>query len=815
MREELWCLYILKVFQERENETTQRFLKIVLSYLAGEEMDVVEFKNIINKLLEKGFISRERDKVSLTPTGNSIITSLRNEISEVEREFIDDIVKEYVSLEKNKRESFLEGLKESLKGSKFTLGKRITKIPEEELRNLITNAVILSVDRIQEKFYSATFKCSLLKSLSKREDKFRIASKVKHQLKRDHIVEHCIVIPKDEFLTIISPQPIATTSITVDDATLEMVERNEVPPESYIYQFLNKELIPEILRRKGFTPISNNRYVDYNNPKNEHTKAGILKIYPGFRIRVDKLSDKEYLLWIDPFFRSIFSLNDFIRYMKSSGKTDNEIKDYIKTEVRIVRTLPHDSLGVVSEIWIEDKDMKAEKINGTNKSFYEFWKERHNVLLEDRQPLIEIKFNDSTFKYPAQVVYIDKRVMEEKFYYVLKEMPTTALDPPERYSKTLEIIDTISGTVNKSYISFKIDSAPFPLSELVRIGYFRDVYYLSPPLLRFNKKRQKEEQVTDPRAVFKFGPYSQEKEITIHSVVYPMHIPRDEIDGFIEELCTAFQRHKFGKLIFDRRSYFTISDDLREERIKNIVGQTPSTEKDKMSIALVILPTKLASQKFRLFFKEKFAKMRGIPTQILLEDTLNKIKEGGYGVIKNLMIQVYSKVLVEGEAIWVLEKPADEKEETMYVGLGFSQKPLEGKRANSFAALCDARGLQLRWKAIGVPFEGRYITQKWFEGVLRFLGENIGEKTKRVVIFRRGDTYPNEIQIMQSSIKKSEFWHNFDINFVSVKDGIRRLYLKNEDGDLENPPSGIFIVLNDKEILCYGSLRQSASSRNR
>ena len=149
------------------------------------------------------------------------------------------------------------------------------------------------------------------------------------------------------------------------------------------------------------------------------------------------------------------------------------------------------------------------------------------------------------------------------------------------------------------------------------------------------------------------------------------------------------------------------------------------------------------------------------------------------------------------------------------MGLGFSQKPLEGKRANSFAALCDARGLQLRWKAIGVPFEGRYITQKWFEGVLRFLGENIGEKTKRVVIFRRGDTYPNEIQIMQSSIKKSEFWHNFDINFVSVKDGIRRLYLKNEDGDLENPPSGIFIVLNDKEILCYGSLRQSASSRNR
>jgi len=813
MREELWCLYILKVFQERESETPERFLRVVLSYLVGEEMELTEFRSLITKLLEKGFISQEREDIYLTPIGDSIITSLQDEISEVEREFIDDIVKEYVSLEKDKRDSFLESLKDSLKDSRFTLGKRITRIPEEELKNFITNSVILSVEKVQEKFYSTTLKCPLLKSLSKREDKFRIASKVRHQLKKGGIVENCIVIPKDEFLTVISPQPVATPSITVDNVTLEVVESKEVSSKDYIYQFLSSELIPEILKEKGFTSISNSRYIDYNNPKNEHTRIGILRIYSGFRIRIDKLSDEKYLLWIDPVFRNIFSLNDFIKYLRSSGKTDDEIRDYLKTKVKSARTLPYDSLGVISEVWVEDRDMKTEKIDGTDKSFYEFWKERHNILLEDKQPLIEIKFNDSTFKYPAQVVYIDRRVIEEEFYYVLKEIPPTALDPPERYSKTLEFVDTISGTVNKSYISFRIDAALLSMNKLVNTGYFKEVCYLSAPLLRFNKKRQKDEQVADPRAVFKFGPYSQEKEITIHSVIYPMHIPRSEIDSFIDELCSAFQRHKFGKLIFDRRSYFTISDDLKEERIKNIVGQTPKTEKNKLSIAIVILPTKLASQKFRLFFKEKFAKLREIPTQIMLEDTLNKIKQGEYGAIKNLLIQIYSKVLREGEAIWVLEKPADGREVTTYVGLGFSQKPLEGKRANSFAALCDARGLQLKWKAIGVPFEGRYITQKWFEGVLRFLEENIGEKTKRVVIFRRGDTYPSEVQIMQSSIENSGFWCNFDVNFVSVKDEIKRLYSKNEDGSVENPPSGIFIVLNDTEALCYSSLHQSLELR--
>ncbi len=78
----------------------------------------------------------------------------------------------------------------------------------------------------------------------------------------------------------------------MDNVTLEVVESKEVSSKDYIYQFLSSELIPEILKEKGFTSISNSRYIDYNNPKNEHTRIGILRIYSGFRIRIDKLSDE-------------------------------------------------------------------------------------------------------------------------------------------------------------------------------------------------------------------------------------------------------------------------------------------------------------------------------------------------------------------------------------------------------------------------------------------------------------------------------------------------------------------------------------------
>ena len=60
MREELWCLYILKIFQERDQLVPEKLLKILISSLMGEEIESSEFRGLITHLLERGFIFQEK-----------------------------------------------------------------------------------------------------------------------------------------------------------------------------------------------------------------------------------------------------------------------------------------------------------------------------------------------------------------------------------------------------------------------------------------------------------------------------------------------------------------------------------------------------------------------------------------------------------------------------------------------------------------------------------------------------------------------------------------------------------------------------------
>ncbi|MHA1834097.1 MAG: hypothetical protein ACTSV7_08905, partial [Candidatus Baldrarchaeia archaeon] len=128
MREELWCLYILKTFQERERHVPQKFLRVILSCLQGEEIGGTDFNNLVTQLVERCLISRDREYVYLTSTGSSVINSLEEDISNVEKEFIEDVVREYTSLDREKKEEFLIKLQRSVKEGKFTLGRRITKV---------------------------------------------------------------------------------------------------------------------------------------------------------------------------------------------------------------------------------------------------------------------------------------------------------------------------------------------------------------------------------------------------------------------------------------------------------------------------------------------------------------------------------------------------------------------------------------------------------------------------------------------------------------------------------------------------------------
>lgn len=68
----------------------------------------MNLRALIAHLFERGFIFQDRDSISLTPVGTSIIETLEDDIPELEKDFIREIAVEYISLEKEKEMYFLK-----------------------------------------------------------------------------------------------------------------------------------------------------------------------------------------------------------------------------------------------------------------------------------------------------------------------------------------------------------------------------------------------------------------------------------------------------------------------------------------------------------------------------------------------------------------------------------------------------------------------------------------------------------------------------------------------------------------------------------
>jgi len=806
MKYELILLYILKNFQEKKyDEVEYKVLKIVYSSLLGEDVEDTDFDVLLGNLLERGFINKRRDKISLTSFGYDVLFSLINDVPKSTREEADLIISRYITLSEEDRKVFLKGLRESIKGLESITRRRINILQGENLRKYNLNVFYIIVDENPENVFEAIFKSRALKGLTT-GDKYRFASKLSHLLKSKGF-ECCLCYPKEDYTIVVTTEEIKEEKIEVEDTSLKKIDEKVKPSEDYLFNFIREDIIPNIIKYKGFTYTSQSRYINFNKSESISTEMGCLRRFFGFKIRIEKLpsNNKKYLLWLDPAARDLFLILDYIDYLRSKGFDDELIiKELKKTKIRV---LPRDSLGKIKDV-IFGVNMKEIFVENLGITMYDFWLKRYNIKLTEIQPVLKIELNGNTYEYPAQVVYIDKDFIEKNFPNALRSVKPATLNPDERYRKTLEFIDELSGEYSIGSITFKITSSPLTLNELVEVGYVKSVVSVSNPLLKFNPKRQGDRQENDARAVFKYGPYSGEKEIEILCILHPINLNREIVRDFIIEITNLFNKYNFGLLKFDKKSYYTISPEIELSKISGIVKQTPQRKSEKDALAIAILPNKIANLKFRVGFKAKFAKIRDVPTQIIIENTISGSEKKDIGIMKNLVIQFYSKLLKKGEAVWLLDKPADDVNETVYVGLGFSRSPKDRREANSFAALCDARGLALEWKPVGVPFQGKYITKDWFEQFIEtFLLDNLTPNTKRIVIYRRGITYPSEIENIEEILQEKEGLQEYQLEFVSAVDDMRRLYAI-EDGSIKNPESGIFLILNENEALGYISLQK-------
>jgi len=223
------------------------------------------------------------------------------------------------------------------------------------------------------------------------------------------------------------------------------------------------------------------------------------------------------------------------------------------------------------------------------------------------------------------------------------------------------------------------------------------------------------------------------------------------------------------------------SRQLRDSIVNAIVALQASGQP---TVVIIYIPKRWANwekynsnrEHFDLHnFVKAFCVQRGIATQFLREETLEKSDQGE--IRWWLALSFYAKTMLTP---WILE-PFDR--ETAYMGLGYSVDPLAGKGSNitlgcSHIYSADGKGLKYRLRRLddvafdrrGNPFMSKEDARRLGDSVRQLFYESMGNLPKRVVVHKRNYFRPDEMEGLLEGLHGVDI---VDMLEVNVEDTLR------------------------------------------
>ena len=374
--------------------------------------------------------------------------------------------------------------------------------------------------------------------------------------------------------------------------------------------------------------------------------------------------------------------------------------------------------------------------------------------------------------------------------------PKTSMEPGERLSRTRSWLkDVVPSTLRMNGFEFKaIDFEPV-LSELTPKTKKDSTWQLNPPKLRFYQPRQKEAISTDPRSLFRFGPLSSPQKVDVVACVMPSDLTRERATQFLESLADAYQSASLGTLDIGHCAFLF----YKESNIEEVKGGLQSLPVPGVSREIVLV---LGRDRVGTVYgrgKDLVSGVASRPSQFCNLSTALKIADGSYPTAKGLALQTYLKTLKRGETPWQLGETVSKKK-TLFVGIGYSRRPETDEEISSHASLSLAEGVGVTWKALGFSMRPRrFFDFALADSFIRFLEVESANypSLERIVILRRGDVYPAEVDAIESKLHQLEA--EWTLDFVSVSDSNVRIFRKGDPPG--NPISGFLFLLGDNRCL--------------
>lgn len=540
-------------------------------------------------------------------------------------------------------------------------------------------------------------------------------------------------------------------------------------------------------------------FVKFADYKLVDTNVGCIRECPALETDIEEMTNGDVFVWLQSYVSPSKRLVDFIKE-SSSQYTSEELSDALGNLK--LRSIPSGSELQVKSILL-GKDMTQEHIPGMGLSYIQFWKEMYGVELGEKiQPIVIVEGKGTDYHYPAEMIFVDRYSLE-KYQKKSIERQTRAESPKQRADKSKEFFRLLKKYQNPSWaqsVQIQPKECNPTLAYLQNGGAIERALRIHQPMLEFRSGAVS----LDPSNIFKseYGAKCGQRAISLSHFFAPTSVPDNQIDTFLNGLQRTFSFAGFGRITKSPKVVITKFNENDKTDLENNIRTLDRLGNVSNHLGMIVIPDGHPELYFTA--KRLVPSRIGVPIQAVQLSSFIEAQDDRFRGFRLLSLKILIKSLRRGEAIWTLSDNAGLlTERTLYVGIGYSAFPREGRVSKCAAVLHDSRGNKVSWKVFATV-QTRTINKQWFDTLLHHIREVVeSEKPERLMFYRTGTMFPVELDAINSSLIGCAWLKPIETCFVSILDaGNHRFFLSESH---KNLPAGYSVLLNAREGLISSS----------
>jgi hypothetical protein len=530
-----------------------------------------------------------------------------------------------------------------------------------------------------------------------------------------------------------------------------------------------------------------------------NTNLGDYRECPAFELDIQELTSDKVCVWLNSYTSPSKRLVDFIKENFKQPVPEELLEVF--SDLRL-RSIPSGSEIQVKSIFLA-KDVTKEKIPGIGSTYAQFWKDTYGIELGEKiQPVVVVQGRGTDFHYPVEMLFIDKYSFE-KYQRRSLERKTRTEAPRQRAHKSESIVESLKQYRNTSWdksVQIRFVQCNPTLEYLHNHGALEGALRVHQPTLEFRSGAVS----LDPSNIFKgeFGAKCGHKTIAISHFFVPSEVTNDQIDIFIKGLQKTFSSVGFGNIHKSSEMMIVKFNEKDKADLENKIRELDKVNGTSNHLGVLVIPPGHPELYFTA--KRLFPSRVKAPIQVVQISSFIEAQDDRFRGFRLLSLKILIKSLRLGEAIWTLSNNAGLlPKRTLYVGVGFSASPREGKVSKCATVLHDSRGNKVSWKVFATV-QTRTVTKQWFDTLLHHIRDIVeSEKPERLIFYRTGSMFPVELDAINLSLAGCAWIKPMQTCFVSILDGDNhRFFLA---GNYKNLPAGYAVVKNATEGLISSS----------